>query len=474
MDDLGRREFMQAGTISLTALTSGSNLSLQQQDEPREEYDFSSAAHLIGPASARPTPGGSFFDNKTEYAYVYEDLNGQRALLTETDAQWRPLNYLNQVNVFTQDDLPAPVNGRHPLVDNTVYRFYGFVTSPYGLELGTATPLVGRHGSADGFIHTGTNTALYADGAGFFARDIYFHAPGGTLFDLTADQTTEFLVESCSFSDAAGIGQIASLGTITGYRVPSLKGCNFEDFASGLTFDGNPDKIFIEGSPFRGVTASGVTILTFASTLDVDIVDMPDNYVKGVQPDTEMVRVETGATPDLIFQYRGTTHDETVTTANILTGEAGVRNVGYRVTDCYPLANSGLSGDLDLDSPYEVTGSGAAPTQITGPTTLNNPERTIEASDGVIEYVGRQPRNVTAHGNVVVSGGNTQFALWIAKNGSIVPRSRVEGFLPNASAATTIVSISQLELVLGDTVSVFLENIGGTADLTAETLALTV
>jgi len=472
-EDIGRREFLQASGTSLLALSSQHDLELQQT-EPIQEYEFGSAAHLIGPASARPTPGGEFFDNKRQYSYVYEDLTGSRSLITDNDSSWQALNYTQQQNVFSSDDLPDPSGGTHTLEDNTAYVFNGFVTSQYGIELGNSTPLIGRHGSLDGFIHTGGATAITGTDAGFFARDLYVHSPGGTLFDLTANVSVEMLVESCSFSDAAGIAEIADLGVIDGYRVPSFKDCNFEDFASGLVFDGSPDKIFFSGCPFRGVSQPGVTILTFVGSLDVDIVDMPDNYVKGVQSDTEVVRVETGGTPNDIFQYRGNTHDSTVTVDNILTGEASVAAVGYGVLDCYPLPDSGVSGEVDQTATGTITGSGAAPTQVTVPTTLNNPERTISPSNGVIQYIGKTQLKVTAHAVVSLSGANSEMAIWIGYNGSIIPRSRVEFFSSNASTPVTGVSVSQIRLDTNDTVSVFVENVGGNSDLDLETLALSI
>jgi len=138
--DLSRREFMLAGTIPFSM----SNVNLQVQDQqPNEEYEFQGAAYLVGPLSARPTPGDSFFDNKVAYAYIYEDENGSRSYLEDEDSSWTPLNYTNQVTVFSSDDLPAPTNGTHTLDGQTAYHFYGFVTSPYSLDISNSPALVG-------------------------------------------------------------------------------------------------------------------------------------------------------------------------------------------------------------------------------------------------------------------------------------------------------------------------------------------
>ena len=470
MSEFSRRQFMQVGAVGAMTAFAGTGAA---QEITSDATGFQSVALLHGPASARPAAGSSFFDNKTYFAYIYEDKDGQRSYITQDDSSWSPLNYLQQATIFSRDDLPSPTNGTHTLEDNTAYVFNGFVTSPYGLELGTATPLIGRHGSIDGFIHTGQNTALVGTDAGFFARDLYFHAPGGTMFDLTATQSTEMLVESCSFSDAAGLGEIASLGTIDGYRVPSFKGVNFENFASGLTFDGTPDKIFFEGCPFRGVTASNVTIVTFASTLDVDIAKLStDCYIKDVQSDT--VVVDAQSQPNEYFKYINVDHDSTVTKSNILTGTVGAQAVGTVVTDSFPLADSEVTGELDLDSSTTVTGSGAAPAQVVGTTTLNNAERTSTPSNGVIQYDGKPDEKTIIHINASVSGANTEYAVYVGRNGSPISRSRALGFLANSSSPTGTTALAELKLVQGDTVSAYIENVGGTKDLTVETLAITV
>ncbi|MGK7294865.1 MAG: hypothetical protein ACNS61_03430 [Candidatus Wenzhouxiangella sp. M2_3B_020] len=472
--DLSRRQVLQASALGITGVTRGGQFQLDNPENPQQAYAFDAAEVLTGAATERPAPGSEFFENKTRYAYIYEDESGNRSLLRDGESSWEALNATQQTVVTSVEDLPAPTNGTHTLEANTAYVFNGFIASQYGLELGASTPLIGRHGSVDGFICTGGGPAITGTDAGFFARDLYIHAPAGTLFDISGTVDTEILVESCAFSDAAGIAPISNLGTVDGFRVPSFKGCNFEDFTSGLTFDGSPDKIFIRGCPFRNITTTGVTMLTFAGSLDVDIVDMPNNYIKGVQSDTEVVRVETGGSPNDIFQYRGTTHDSTVTPTNILNGEAATTAVGYRVADSYPLAESALTGDLDLTATTTVTGSGSAPAQIVGTTTLNNPERSTSPSNGVIEYTGKTARKTVVHANVSVSGANTEVSLYIGLNGSPIPRSEVKGFLPNNSSPVGIVSLAEIKVDTGDTLSAYLENTGGTKDLTAETMAVTV
>lgn len=382
----------------------------------------------------------------------------------------------NRVVVQSADDLPSPVGGRHPLADNTVYDFFGIVTSPHGLELGQNTPIVGRHGSTDGFIHTGGSAALYSRDRPFFAESLYVHAPGGTLFDLVDTAGSEMLVESVSFADAAELGRIASLGTISGFRVPSFKGCNFEDFDGGLTFTGNPDKVFFSESPFRSVTESGVTILTFDASFDCAIVDITTCYVKYVQPDTVVIDVDGSATISEVFQYTGTTHDATVTPSNILTGAAGVGVVGYRVRDCYPLSDSAVVGELAADG--SITASTGAAGQDTytvlddGATSLGQEaERVSQQSDGVLVYDGKKDVKVHVTASLTVVTGGDTVAAAISKNGTVQATSEME--TQSAAGVPVPLSLSSIEvLTTGDTIAVQVKNVDAASDFTVDSYHL--
>jgi hypothetical protein len=334
----------------------------------------------------------------------------------------------------------------------------------------------------DGFIHTGTQTAITGTDGGFFARELYFHAPGGTMFDLTADQSTEMLVESCAFSDAAGLGQIASLGTFDGYRVPTFKGVNFEDFAAGLTFTGTPEKVFIEGCPLRTVTASGVTIFTFDSSLTTDIIDMPNNYVKEVQSDTVVIDVDPSATINRIFQYRGNTHDATVTEANILTGQAGVDAVGFRVSDSFPLPNTKAFIDYTLDSSTTVTINTQAASKTDGAdyervsgTTTERASGKFTHGNNLATYEGRRDRIAELQAVLSVGTGTKDVvaAAWF-RNGSLVPGTpvRIEMSQQGGGVAKPLIPSGVAQNIdTNDEFDVRVANLGSTTDIDVGELA---
>jgi len=385
----------------------------------------------------------------------------------------------NVVQIDSAADLPPVKNGRHQLEDATGYKFNGFVSSQHGLALGTRTPVLGAHGGLDGFICTGGGPAIYGRDAGVFMRNVSVHAPGGTVFDVKGDQTTEMLAESCSYSDATDFGSIATLGSFDGLRVPTFKGCNFGDFDGGLTFTGSPDKVFIEACPLRGVTKSNVTIFTFDSEFTCEIVDMPNNYVKDVQSDTQIIDVDPSATITEVFQYRGNTHDPTVQTSNILNGAAGAQEPGYRVKGSFRLTDSIATVTYSLDATSTTTiasqaadsEDGAAYEKIAGSTTTKLAGR-FTTGDNQATYKGKKDTNIELNASLAVGGdaagnGDIVAVAWF-KNDSLVSGTSLRVDSPGRGNAVAVpISVSGIDTsaMTGDTYDLRIANLDSTSNV---------
>lgn len=393
-------------------------------------------------------------------------------------AEFGTVSSINNVELISSsDDLPDVENGRHQLETQTAYKFSGFVSSQYGLELANSSPLLGTHGGIDGFIHTGGGTAIYGRDSHYFSADMYVHAPGGTIYDLQATQSEEMLVESVSMNDAAGLGEIGNLGTIDGFRVPSFKGCNFGDFKAGLTLTGTPNKIFFEASPFRGVTESGVTMFEYDANFDGDVVDYTDNYVKQVQSDTEVIRVDASATINDVFQYRGTTHGQSVTEDNILVGAAGSDVVGYRVSDAYPIADSVAVANYFLDSASTVVSITTQATSktdesayVTIPgTTSSNASARFTLGDNEATYDGKKTTltHLQAVTSLGTSSGDRVSIAWFA-DGSLVAGTATRVLTSGTGNAVgkSVSSIGvDMEATSGTTYDARVANLDSTTDV---------
>lgn len=394
-------------------------------------------------------------------------------------------NNFSENHEFIRDvhDLPSTnANGRHELEDNTAYYFADIVFSNHPLELGSNSPLIGMFGSISGFVNQAGGTAIYGNGAPYFQRDMLIDAPGGQMFDLTATNSEEMLVLDSSFADPINLGNVGNLGTIDGFRVPTFKGCNFEDFDAGLTFDGNPDKIFVSECPLRSVSASNVTIFTLSGTSSAQIVDFVGNYIKFVQSDTEVWRVESGGEPSEVFQYRGNTHDTSVTKSNILTGaNAGLDVEPFWVTQSYPLQASGVTGEMHDDNnvtPASVTISTTDTwTDVDIASVLGTDNRVVKESEGHMEYVGSKDFVANVATNVSFYGANGDIYRWgVGLNGNDPEpqhTSIVEARGKNANISVPVNAVFG-NLTTNDVLHMKVKNESATNDLTISGYTFTV
>ena len=383
------------------------------------------------------------------------------------------------VIVSEESDLPSPdSNDNINLEDSHLYFFENMISSTASLMLGENTPIIGLHGGKSGFIHTGEKTAIQDNGNVFFMRDISFSAPGGTMFDIDGGSLdTEFLVESCSFNDFAGMGNIASLGTIKNFRVPTFKGCNFENFESGLQFEGASDKIFFSSSVFRDVpeTTEPVTIINFDANYDIDIADITDCYIKDVQDDTVFWNIETGGKPNQITILKGTTFDDSIIKSNILTGEADPTNIRVKTDSNYPIANSAPTGSL-IDEPaedYTVVGSGTEDTRIemTDNQELVNDSKISTPENGVVQYDDVYDVRININVTLQVTTTTDSFIvkLYRSQKGSEewneVTDFALYGSKRANETAATVTGSKICEASSGCQFALYIQNLDGSADL---------
>ena len=374
------------------------------------------------------------------------------------DVDVKSVNRTEQIN--SVEDLPPVENGFHQLEDMTEYRINGFISLENGLEMGTNTPVCGFHGGSSALIYSGDGSVFKSQNESVFINDIFVIAPGATLFDLVGGNN-DLVIDSLSTKDEMGMGNLANLGVIDGFRVPSFKRCNFEDFNDGLTFTGNSNKIFIEGTPFRNV-GDDVRIFEFDANLETDIIDIVDCYITKVQPETEVVFVDPQAQIVDQFQYRGTTHGQSITRENILAEDLDKNNEPFWVSDSFPLADTTIYGSYVIDDEGEVvinsqaTGEldEAAYEMVDIPTTERGLARFEHTSPGQLEYVGRRSRSIQIDFSVAGETGNDEVLVFgVFKNGSLLPTSATPFVVQqlNFAGGTTIAGSGDGKVIVEET-----------------------
>lgn len=91
-DELSRRDIVKLGTVGIaTAFLTGSSQPVAADIQTRDD-DIRAASVLTGAAADRPAPNSSFFDDKSQFTYLYHEDDGDTThLITENDDAWQTL-----------------------------------------------------------------------------------------------------------------------------------------------------------------------------------------------------------------------------------------------------------------------------------------------------------------------------------------------------------------------------------------------
>jgi len=155
-------------------------------------------------------------------------------------------------------------------------------------------------------------------------------------------------------------------------------------------------------------------------------------------------------------------------TGNFSTTSLTEKDVSVSAVDNGDLPNSKHVGEVDLSLPsgLDILDSGDAPTQITSVSWTTELAEEFTGLDGVLTYIGIHPSSVLVQGTATIEnsgGGADTLALSIARNNTPIMSS--EGTTAN-NTPTQVSSISVVDLVTDDEISLYVENKTSSTDVT--------
>jgi len=374
---------------------------------------------------------------------------------------------LRTVTVQSASDLPTPSGGIVQLEDNTFYEISGTFTTANSLKYGTNSFVAGRHWAADILYYTGAGAALIADNKAFHLRFLTIVAPNGSGMSLSGSITTEFLAVLSAFVNCA------TLGTVTGYRVPTFKSVAFDTFGTGLTLTGTSEKILVDGCPFRGATSTNPA-LVFDSGFVTDVADLTGNYFKNFPTGGKGIEVVSGATFNLLAIARGNAFDDV---DNPLVGFSPAS------TQWDFRANSGVNDSRVLGFLYKSGASSATTltvntwTKAAMTTTLSSVSERIDMpTNNRLRYTGIRDVITSVSGSLsITSASNNQtFEVGIYRNGVLDADSVIPVILTGPSVSDRM-SIGTLEsLSTDDYLELYIRNTTGSNNATIDAFQFTV
>jgi hypothetical protein len=369
----------------------------------------------------------------------------------------------NFIVVQSDEDLPLPSGGVHELEDDTYYQFNGTVTSSNSIRFGNNTMIGGLHFGVDRFVYTGTGTALTGTNANVYIDTLSVSAPSGTAINVSGTTATELLANYVEFNNCN------SLGTITGFRRPSLMTCTFDTFNTGLTFAGTSTKIFVSACPFRNAAANS-TCVTIGATVNTPIIDIVDNYFGRTTPgNVTGVSLVTGATVSTYGIFRGNTF-EFITTPT--TGFDST-TPGWGFVNNSGIADSTTVGEYFMDDNATATTLTVNTwTKVAGATTAGILERTSMPQNNrlqILSIQGQIKLQATAALSILGTSNNQVVEVAIYKNG-VIASAPLRLVLVGTTRADSATLIALEQLQANDFLEVWIRCTSGNNNATVQRL----
>lgn len=385
-----------------------------------------------------------------------------RALKDGTGTVLKDTFKSNHEIIRSEDDLPGEEGETHQLEDGVEYEFNGTVEIEGNIERGSGNQLKGSNWGRDIINYTGDGALFTGKSGEFFMRNLSVMAANGNVFDIEGTPTTEFLTQDCAILICDAIG------TITGFRTPSFTKFSFDNFDGGLTFLGEPDKIFMESSPIRNA-GENVTALTFDGDggLDLELIDINSGFFKDFHPTANAIEV-TGSPVSDFAVVRGNLSDFVLEDRLVGVGRDTVR---WNFLGNSDVRNSTAAANMtkDASTTTDLGDSTDTYTKITGATSAQRAERFTHTSPNTLTYDGAKIREVELRASVTLDGVQNDFSVAWFKNQSLIDGAEQswEGSGVGVAVNGTVFGTTTLET--GDELELFIKNAeDGTNDPTID------
>ena len=364
---------------------------------------------------------------------------------------------------------------------NTLYEINGTInlTSPINLNNAYVS---GLDANEDVLSSTGT---------------IFSGNTGGSIRNVTLRGATAFSINGPGIATASSLlvqnvvvdGMTASVGTINGIGLFFGNIIQYINNTNGITYS-NIGSLLLNNQAWT--SSNNGTFETFTGTFGLIQKNSGFSTMNGADVAMDVSNATLSVGTGVLL---GTVFSGTTTNANgfINRYPAALTYTGYNFSTAWTVDAPGIpregdsdsTGDINLDAPV---GSGAATSfsgtgtssriKLSGTTTSNNLFRFTRDNNNRITYRGNKTRyfQVTASVSCQVTSTDITLILYIAKNGVVLPDTKVygkptTGFLATAGILTLPI-VGTMQLKKDDYIEVFAERYDGTANMSTVSLNL--
>lgn len=390
-----------------------------------------------------------------------------------------PISYErgNYTVIEEEYDLPDSSSGVRTLQSNHIYIVNGSVSTADTLALQDNTILIGESAFASTLEYTGTGDFITATDSNIVIRNLNINLTnGGQALNLTDTLGSELLVEGVRFTNAG------NLGIIDGYDSVFFIKNRLINYASGVSFSGALETLYITEGVFESPTATTDSIILDSAFSAENIIFSKIHFKDHDNTSSYAIFVDGGAS----------INSEAIVTECVFTPNVSnkLRNfsstdIGWNFNDNIGVDDSSSISEVSFDGNttettintqgtwYKVvgfqSGSESLAQRFTYTHDSGNNTETI-TYDGLSDILGYYLAALSAS-----SGSNNQDVEFsIFRNGALVNSSITPVTLDTAGTVYTATLNKIIPISNNDTVDLRIRNTSSTTNVTVHSVTQTI
>lgn len=370
-------------------------------------------------------------------------------------------------------ELAAGGGTKYLLDTQTYYEINGAVTLDLPIELNNAY-VVGLDSGEDKLIKlTGD---LFVGNTGGTIKVLTLVTLSGNVFNINGGGTQNIVFRDMIIANSANVGLLENFALIFSSVI------QYAGNSNGIVYR-NISKLLLDNQAWFGNSMG--TFEKYEGTFNSILKDGGFLEVNGTA-----IGIDVTANPTINNNATivGVNFTGIPTTGEYVKGYTVGSYSGFNFNNNWEINCSGIPfegdsytvGDVNFDLPvgsgFLTTLSTGTPTKILGATVANNFFRaSTGGSNNRIQYLGHKKRFFTISGTIsfqATSSSNTIYMFYIAKNGTVISRSKTYALTTNTTDIFAIPLQTVLELSPNDYVEVYAERYSGGSNILTVSLNL--
>ncbi|MVO10798.1 hypothetical protein GOQ30_16625 [Flavobacterium sp. TP390] len=420
-----------------------------------------------------PANGLMVYDTDTkEYSY-YDSSASTWINIKQGRSKFKRIKSTDVLATVLAAELAAGGGAKYVLDSQTLYEINGTVVVNLPIELNNAY-LVGLDAGDDKLVKTSGD--LFTGTTGGTVKVLTLVASGGNVFNINGGGTQSMIFRDCVIANSTNVGVLESFTLVFGSVIQFVSNTN------GLIYR-NIGKLLLDNQAWFGNNLG--TFEKYEGTFTSIQKQGGFMDVNGTAIGMDMSSNPTVSSDGTLY---GVNFAGTLSTGLYVKAYTTGSYTGFNFNNTWNVNCSGIPiesdavavGDVNFDlavgSGVLTTLTTGTPVKILGTTSANNFFRaSIGGTNNRIQYLGNQKRFFTINAAVsfqATNSSNTIYVIYIAKNGSVINRSKTYIFTTNTSDIFALPLQCVLELSPNDYVEVYAERYSGTSNMLTVSLNL--